>query len=65
LDERETAVELATKRANRQRQPADPTAAKRRLFAFLLRKGFNSDDARYAVEQALRDAAADDDNELH
>ena len=65
LDEREAAVEVATKRASRQRQPADPNAAKSRLFAFLLRRGFNSDDARYAVEQALRDAAADDDNELH
>ncbi|MEL6497365.1 MAG: RecX family transcriptional regulator [Planctomycetota bacterium] len=65
LDEREAAVELATKRASRQRQPTDPTATKRRLFAFLLRRGFNSDDARYAVEQALKQTDQHTTDELH
>lgn len=59
LDERAAATELAVRRVSRQRPPADPVAAKRRLFAFLLRRGFNSDDARHAVEHAL--ANADDE----
>lgn len=53
LDEREAATELAIKRVSRQRPPTDMQAAKRRLFAFLLRRGFSSDDARHAVEHAL------------
>lgn len=59
LDERAAATELAIKRVSRQRQPTDPVAAKRRLFAFLLRRGFNTDDARYAVDRAL--AGQDDE----
>ncbi len=53
LDEREAAAQLALKRVSRQRRTENPMAARRRLYAFLLRRGFNSDDARHAVERAL------------
>lgn len=59
IDERQTAVELATRRVERQQKPSDPAAARRRLYAFLLRRGFNADDARHATEAAL--AAQPDD----
>ncbi len=53
LDERQAALDLARKRVSRQRPPTDPQAARRRLYAFLLRRGFDADDARHAVERAL------------
>ena len=54
-DEAERALALARKRAVRL-SPSEPEAAYRRLYAVLLRRGFESSVAREACRQALREA---------
>lgn len=51
-DEEARAVELATRRASRFGS-LDPASARRRLFAFLVRRGYDSEVARSAVQRVL------------
>lgn len=57
VDQRQSATDLARRRVSRQAPGLDPQKARRRLFAFLTRRGFSYDDARAAVESALNDPA--------
>ncbi|MEO1584026.1 MAG: RecX family transcriptional regulator [Planctomycetota bacterium] len=59
IDERQAAVDLAARRVARQQPPTDPHAARRRLYAFLIRRGFDHDDARHAVDRAYADRPHD------
>lgn len=54
LDEADEAIRLAQARAPRMDPRLEPEAKARRLFAWLARRGFDSGDARRAVELALR-----------
>ena len=54
-DDTASARELAAKRLSRMTSIEDEAVAKRRLLGFLLRRGFDHDDAFAAVDAALRD----------
>lgn len=54
VDERESALALARRRALTMRDLA-PEVARRRLFGYLARRGFESSDASAAVSTALRE----------
>ncbi|MEO0512575.1 MAG: regulatory protein RecX [Planctomycetota bacterium] len=59
VDERSSAVELAAKRASRFSDALPYDKARRRLYGFLVRRGFSHDDAAHAVERALADRPGD------
>lgn len=62
FDERAEAVRLATHRAERMDPRLDPQQRARRLFGWLARRGFDSSDARHAVETALRSTQQEPDD---
>jgi regulatory protein len=62
VDEREAAVEAARKKVTTLGR-TEPVARRRRLYAFLARRGFATDDIRAAMEIALQDVEAADDAE--
>ena len=59
VDEREAAVEAARKKVTTLGR-TEPVARRRRLYAFLARRGFATDDIRAAMEIALQDVEAAD-----
>lgn len=63
VDERAEALRLATHRASRMDPRLDRDQKSRRLFGWLARRGFDSSDARYAVENALRDDRFDEERQ--
>jgi len=62
VDEREAAVEAARKKVAMLGR-TEPVARRRRLYAFLARRGFATDDIRAAMEIALRDVESANDAE--